>query len=96
MQADTVFAKTDKGREEIRTRAAGLNQPLRILLIATDGEKDLARLARLHPAGAGVMQLAEQLAALGLVERKIAHRGVAEARPARAAAPEGKYVMSLR
>jgi hypothetical protein len=102
MQINAVFAKTDKGRDEIRTRAAGLAQPLRILLIATDGEKDVAKLARLHPAGSGVVQLIEQLAALGLIESKTASASRApEPRFARSAAsvaavPEMKYVMSLR
>lgn len=102
MQADTVFAKTDKGREEIRTRAAGLSQPLRILLIATDGQKDVAKLARLHPAGSGVEQLIEQLVAMGLVESRsgLASRAssprFARSAGVVAAVPETKYVMSLR
>ena len=101
MKLDTVFTKTEKGREEIRTRAAGLPQPLRILLIATDGEKDVAKLSRLHPAGAGVAALLAELAALGLIESNFAARRAAtESRFARASTASigvaPKYVMSLR
>lgn len=106
MNPETIYVKTEKGREEIRSRAAGLSQALRILLIATDGEKPIAKLARLHPAGAGVIDLVGELEAFGFVEPLHAGSKVvplnrpttAPAKPSAAfAAPEAqKYVMSLR
>jgi len=106
MNPETIYVKTEKGREEIRSRAAGLSQALRILLIATDGEKPIAKLARLHPAGAGVIDLIGELEAHGFVEPLHAGSKVvplnrptaAPSKPAAAfAAPEAqKYVMSLR
>lgn len=107
MNPETIYVKTEKGREEIRSRAAGLSQALRILLIATDGEKPIAKLARLHPAGAGALDLMAELHAFGYVEPLTA--GMAKptpikrptmAAPSTASAfglPETqKYVMSLR
>ncbi|AXQ27207.1 hypothetical protein D0B54_00215 [Solimonas sp. K1W22B-7] len=106
MNPETIYVKTEKGREEIRSRAAGLSQALRILLIATDGEKPIAKLARLHPAGAGVIELIAELQAFGFVEPLTAGsaRPAAVTRPTAApsrasafGAPETqKYVMSLR
>lgn len=107
MNPETIYVKTEKGREEIRSRAAGLSQALRILLIATDGEKPIAKLARLHPAGAGALDLMAELEAFGFVEPLTA--GMAQPKPVRRptmAAPSTasafglpeaqKYVMSLR
>jgi hypothetical protein len=106
MNPETIYVKTEKGREEIRSRAAGLSQALRILLIATDGEKPVARLARLHPAGAGALELMAELQAFGFVEPLTAGmpRPKPLSRPTMAAPsasalglPEQqKYVMSLR
>ncbi|HSW15377.1 MAG TPA: hypothetical protein VLI06_21190 [Solimonas sp.] len=98
MTPETIYVKTEKGRDEIRSRAAGLNQALRILLIATDGDKSLGKLSRLHPAGDGTGTLIGQLQALGLVEPLGVSRPVASraARTTGLPLPETKYVMSLR
>lgn len=99
MNPETIYVKTEKGREEIRSRAAGLSQALRILLIATDGEKPLTKLCRLHPAGAGTVDLIRELQRLGLVEPLGATRPKTAAPTALASGlpvPEMKYVMSLR
>lgn len=62
----SVYRKTDKGRQEIATRASGLAPRLRSALILVDGKRDDATLARLlHPDGIGCLQA---LAAGGFVE----------------------------
>ncbi len=45
----TVYRKTDKGRREVETRAAGLSLRLRSLLIMVDGQRDADSLRSLVP-----------------------------------------------
>ena len=67
MDANAVYQKTGKGEEEIRTRAAKLDQKLRNILILVDGSKTVGQLqavaARLGLAQDAVAQLEK----LGLV-----------------------------
>jgi hypothetical protein len=45
-----VFSKTGKGQDEIRTRAAGLTQRVRQVLIFVDGKRDINALRKMLPA----------------------------------------------
>lgn len=45
-----VFSKTDQGQEEIKTRAGGLTQRVRQVLIFVDGKRDLTALRTMLPA----------------------------------------------
>lgn len=47
-----VFAKTVKGQDEIKTRAGGLSQRARQVLIFVDGKRDLAALGKMLPVEA--------------------------------------------
>ncbi|MEN9543792.1 MAG: hypothetical protein RLZZ598_625 [Pseudomonadota bacterium] len=60
------YAKTEAGREEIRTRRRGLPRTTRNLLLMIDGERSSAYLLE-HLQGVGVTDL-EQLHAEGLIE----------------------------
>lgn len=60
------YAKTDAGREEIRSRAHGLSRTLRNLLLMIDGNRSSAYLVE-HLQGVAEADL-EQLAAAGLIE----------------------------
>lgn len=68
MNENTVFSKTDRGREEIRTRAAKLAGPPRALLIAVDGTKTVAALAREYPVAGGIENLLDHLLHQGFIE----------------------------
>src|SRR5680860_850552 len=45
-----VFSKTDQGQEEIKTRAGGLTQRVRQVLIFIDGKRDIGALRKMLPA----------------------------------------------
>ncbi|RZU01182.1 hypothetical protein [Rivibacter subsaxonicus] len=75
------YAKTESGREEIRTRSRGLPRTTRNLLLMIDGERSSAYLLE-NLQGVGVADL-EQLHAEGLIE---AVAGAVEA-PAAVAVP---------
>jgi len=64
MDAMQVLAKTAKGVDEVRTRASGLPQKLRTLLILVDGQKTvgdvLARLGGMDEMAASLGALVEQ------------------------------------
>lgn len=45
-----VFSKTGKGQEEIKTRAGGLSQRVRQVLIFIDGKRDIEALREMSPA----------------------------------------------
>ena len=68
MDEHTVFIKTEQGRNEVRSRTLKLAQPLRTLLIATDGYKSLGTLEREYTVGNGARPLLRQLLDLGLIE----------------------------
>ncbi|MBS0307923.1 MAG: hypothetical protein JSS58_03040, partial [Proteobacteria bacterium] len=48
--AGIVFAKTDKGREEMASRAHGLNPPQRRVLIIVDGVRNFETIVDIIPS----------------------------------------------
>lgn len=56
----TIFSKTGKGQEEIKTRIGGLSQRVRQVLILVDGKRDIDALCKISPAD----DLADTLQAL--------------------------------
>lgn len=68
MDPAAVYAKTERGREEMRVRSLALPARLRALLIATDGRHSAAALARQFPGLTDIGAALTQLHALGLVE----------------------------
>lgn len=57
----TVYKKSEKGEEEIRTRKDGLSRDLRNVLICVDGKSSIAKILE---AGLGVMDVPQCLEAL--------------------------------
>ena len=91
----SVFQKTDRGIDELRTRSHNLGPRLRQLLILVDGRRDVDELARMLP-GPGFAEHLEQLESGGFVERlarppdvATAPAGVAAATSGAAGAPHG-------
>lgn len=84
MDQTTVYTKTDRGRDEIRTRSLGLPAQLRVLLIATDGKHRVDELGAMYPRG-NVFEAFAQLLKEGLIEP------VGAALDARAAAARESY-----
>jgi hypothetical protein len=69
MNPGEVYAKTEKGRDEISTRKYGLPQPLRFALILVDGRSTVAQLLE---RGAGLQNLddsLEMLSEMGFIRR---------------------------
>jgi hypothetical protein len=62
-----ILAKTDLGREEIRTRALRLAPMQRQLLILADGQRDVQALAHMLP-GQDVMAAVRHLLSVGCVQ----------------------------
>ena len=67
MEPDQVLVKTDKGREEIKSRALALSQAARTLLIASDGQKTVRSLTELFSKIPGVTSMIQDLVDHGLV-----------------------------
>lgn len=67
MDDKAVFAKTEKGWAEIKSRALKLDRVLRFLLISTDGNKTVATLAQQYGLNGRVGPLIGQLLELGLI-----------------------------
>lgn len=70
MSTQSVFEKTGKGADELKTRRHGLSPRLRQLLILVDGKRDLGELARMLPGPDLVDQLG-QLERGGFVARPL-------------------------
>jgi len=70
ISTDSVFQKTNKGADELKTRRHGLSPRLRQLLILVDGRRDLGELARVLPGPELAGQLA-QLESGGFVTRPL-------------------------
>ncbi len=87
MDEHTVFIKTEQGRNEVRSRALKLAQPLRTLLIATDGYKSLGTLEREYSVGNGARPLLRQLLDLGLIETLDKAQPERPTRPKRCSTP---------
>lgn len=66
MDKQLIFFKTERGREALTSRPAGLGPRLRSLLIMVDGKRSVAEFDKL--LGADAAPLLEQLAAQGWVE----------------------------
>lgn len=77
-----VFAKSEKGQEEVVSRAHGLSPRQRQVLIMMDGAKSLQAIAEIIPA----LELLEIVPIL-LEQGLIAHRSGPQAVPAAAAEP---------
>ncbi|HJS38718.1 MAG TPA: hypothetical protein VJ789_11395 [Burkholderiales bacterium] len=67
MNLQAVLQKTDKGVEEIKTRAHKLEQRLRMLLIVVNGKVTGAELAKQFEAVGDISPMLEQLIAQGFV-----------------------------
>lgn len=66
MDGRKVFAKTQKGKDEIATRQYRLPAKLRMALILVDGKSDMANLA--GEGESGLAKELEELALLGFIE----------------------------
>jgi hypothetical protein len=67
MNRQAVLQKTEKGVEEVKTRANKLEQKLRMLLIVVNGKATGADLAKQFEAVGDITPLLEQLIAQGYV-----------------------------
>ncbi|TJY59469.1 hypothetical protein E4T66_13890 [Sinimarinibacterium sp. CAU 1509] len=86
MDRATVFAKTERGREEMRTRSRGLPSQLRIVLIATDGVRRMDELGALYARVGDIGAACSTLMEHGLIEpvgnsAAVAPAAVASVRP---------------
>ena len=68
MDKNTLFVKTDQGREALTSRPPGLGPRLRSLLIMVDGKRPVSELDKLSGGEGSAAPLLEQLAAAGWVE----------------------------
>ncbi|HVT36535.1 MAG TPA: hypothetical protein VHE37_13185 [Nevskiaceae bacterium] len=68
MEPDQVLVKTDKGREEIKTRTLALSQAARTLLIASDGQKTVRSMTELFARMPGISGMLQELVDHGLIE----------------------------
>jgi hypothetical protein len=84
---DDIYAKTERGLEELRTRRMNLPLQLRSVLIMIDGQRTVAKtLARAEALAVGPAVF-EQLAKLGLIERRFGARSEAATAAEAAAGP---------
>lgn len=86
MEATALALKTPKGHEEIRSRAHGLSQKLRTLLIMIDGKSTVGELLGRFPGVAEIQANLRQLIELGFVQVRVGETSSAAA-PAAVAAP---------
>ncbi len=89
MDKNTLFVKTDQGREALTSRPPGLGPRLRTLLIMVDGKRPVSELDKLAGGEGSAAPLLEQLVAAGwveLVQSATATEPVTAAPPAEAAA----------
>ncbi len=68
MNDKEIYAKTDAGREEMRTRALQLSGALRNVLLLVDGNRTVAQLKELQAGGKAPPDALEQLLSMGLIE----------------------------
>jgi hypothetical protein len=91
MDKNTLFVKTDQGREALTSRPPGLGPRLRTLLIMVDGKRPVSELDKLAGGEGSAAPLLEQLMAAGWVEPlqvAAVEPAVAAASPAEAAVAE--------
>ena len=67
MDPKTIYQKTDKGEEELRTRKYGLPQHLRQVLIFVDGKSNTTKILEKAAGFPNVGQSLEDLAAQGFI-----------------------------
>ncbi|MGS5085396.1 hypothetical protein ACVC7V_02675 [Hydrogenophaga sp. A37] len=67
MEKNTLFVKTDKGREALARRVPELGPRLRSMLILVDGQRSLSELDKLGSGLGGSVALLEQLLAHGWI-----------------------------
>jgi hypothetical protein len=72
MKEQEIYAKTEAGREEMRTRALHLSGALRTVLLLVDGHRSVAQLRELMAGGKSPPDSLEQLLARGLIELHVA------------------------
>lgn len=89
----TIFDKTTAGRDEVRTRARGLPQRLRSVLILVDGARTEAALRQAVELTAAPVDTVETLLSMGLIQ-PVAVTVTVPAKAAKAAkpAPAGELV----
>lgn len=87
MDKNTLFVKTDQGREALTSRPPGLGPRLRSLLIMVDGKRPVAELDKLSGGEGSAAPLLEQLAAAGWVEPVQLAATAVPAAPAPASSP---------
>lgn len=68
MNDKEIYAKTDAGRDEMRTRALQLSGALRNVLLLVDGNRTVTQLKELQAGGKAPPDALEQLLAMGLIE----------------------------
>jgi hypothetical protein len=68
MDKNTLFVKTDQGREALTSRPPSLGPRLRSLLIMVDGKRPVVELDKLSGGEGSAAPLLEQLLAAGWVE----------------------------
>ena len=68
MNDKEIYAKTDAGREEMRTRALQLAGALRNVLLLVDGNRTVAQLKELQAGGKAPPDALQQLVSMGLIE----------------------------
>lgn len=98
MNSSDVIAKTAKGAQEIQTRALGLPQKLRALLIMVDGKQSVAALIQRFGGLGDVEASLSELLAQGYVQAVSAPAPVAAAVPSAAtgAVPEETLERAVR
>jgi hypothetical protein len=67
MDKNTLFAKTDQGREALTSRPPGLGPRLRSLLIMVDGKRPVSEMDKLSGGEGSAVPLLEQLVAAGWI-----------------------------
>lgn len=85
MQDADIFAKTDAGRDEIKSRAHGLSMPVRAILLLVDGQRSVAALKVVIAGSKAGPDTLDALLAQGLIEPRSASGPITAQRPAPAA-----------
>lgn len=90
MDKQTVFVKTDRGRDALVSRPAGLGPRLRSLLIMVDGRRSVGELGKMLGSEEAAQDLLEQLRTQGWVDaEEVAQVASAMAQAASAPASSG-------
>ena len=68
MRDDEIYAKTDAGREEIRSRALGLTMAARAILLMVDGQRTVGAMRALIAGSKAPADVLDTLTERGLIE----------------------------